>query len=251
MNIHPTAVVEEGAALGEGCVIGPHAVIYRHVTLGPRCCVHAGAVLGDTPQDLAFKPVDSFVRIGADCVIRENVTIHRGTKEGTSTVVGDGCYLMAGSHLAHNVTLGNQVIIANNSVLAGYVLVADRVFISGNVGIHQFCRIGRLAMIGGMSSISKDVPPFCTTTPSELNVIAGLNVVGLKRSGFAPADRLVVKRAFGLLYRSGLNVSQAVARIRADMPDGFGREFADFVDGSKRGICALRGDAAGHTSIDE
>jgi UDP-N-acetylglucosamine acyltransferase len=238
-RIHSTAVIEEGATLADDVEVGPHAVIYRYVSVGPGCRIHAGAVLGDTPQDLAFKGIESRVRIGAGCTIREHVTIHRGTKEGTETVVGKGCYLMAGSHLAHNVALGNSVVLANNVMLAGYVEVGDGVFMGGGAGVHQFVRVGRLAMLGGNCGISKDVPPFCTTRGATPNRVSALNVVGLRRAGFTPDQRSEIRAAFKILYASGLNVSQAVARLRADFTSDVVREFADFVAASKRGICAL------------
>jgi UDP-N-acetylglucosamine acyltransferase len=242
-SIHPTAVIEEGAQIGEGCRIGPHAVIYRHVTLGPGCDVHAGAVLGDTPQDFAFQEsVESRVVIGAKTVIREHVTIHRGTKEGTSTVVGERCFLMANSHLGHNVVLGNDVILANGSMLGGYVEVGDRAFLSGNVLVHQFTRIGRLAMVSGGAGLSKDVPPFCTMHGAAVNQLAGLNVVGMRRAGMTPPQRAEVKRAFALLYRSGLNVKQALEKMRVEFADGPAAEVYTFVTSSKRGICALSGE---------
>jgi UDP-N-acetylglucosamine acyltransferase len=268
VSIHPTAQVEKGAELGEGvtvgpfafiaagakvgdgCVVGPHAVIYRHVTLAAKCQVHAGAVLGDTPQDLAFKDVPTFVRIGEGTVLREHVTIHRGTKEGTETVVGDGCFLMANSHLAHNVRLGNQVILANGVLLAGYVEVGDRAFLSGNVVVHQFTRIGRVAMLSGGSGIGKDVPPFCVTPGITRNVVAGLNVVGMRRAGLNPAARAEVKEAFRILYRSGLNVKQALPELQARFTTGPGREFADFVAASKRGVCPFAGGDAEESSED-
>lgn len=257
-RIHPTAVVASGAELGpdvevgpfaviadhvrigEGCRIGPHVVIHSFTTLGPRCRVHAGAVLGDLPQDVAFRGGESFVEIGADCVIREGVTIHRGTRPGTATVVGDGCYLMAFSHLAHNVRLGKRVTVVNGALLAGYVEVGDGAFLSGNCLVHQFTRIGRLAMLGGGAAVSKDVPPFCTARSASLNRILGLNVVGMRRAGMPAEARLQVKRAFHLLYRSGLNIRAAAARIREEFPDGPAREMADFVAASRRGICAFR-----------
>jgi UDP-N-acetylglucosamine acyltransferase len=260
MSIHPSAVVEKGAKLGadvvvgpfafvdrdteigDRCVIGPHAVIHAHTRIGAGSRVHAGAVLGDIPQDVAFKPgTISRVEIGANCTIREGVTIHRGTKPDTATVTGDGCFLMANSHLGHNVKLGQGVILANGALLAGYVEVGDRAFISGNAAIHQFVHIGRLAMTSGCSVITKDLPPFCTARGASLNHVAGLNVVGMRRAGMSPQDRQAVRLAFKVLYRSGLNVSQAVDRLRRDFPDGPAREFREFVEGSKRGICAFGG----------
>ncbi len=238
VQVGPGAFIEKGAVIGDGCVIGPHAVIYRWTTLGRGCRVHAQAVIGDAPQDLAFKDQDSFVRIGDECVLREHVTIHRGTKEGTATVVGDQCFLMANSHLGHNVRLGNRVIIANAVLLAGYVEVGDRAFLSGGAGVHQFVRIGRLAMIGGMGVMTKDVPPFCTTRSGSLNGLDGFNLVGMRRAGFTPEDRRIVKETYRLLYRSGLNVSQALEKIRAQFPGGLAGEMVDFIAASKRGICA-------------
>jgi UDP-N-acetylglucosamine acyltransferase len=256
MTIHPTAIIEPGAELGsdvtigpfavigretrigDGCIIGPHVVIFRFATLGPGCRVHAGAVLGDVPQDLAFKDgTTSYLRIGADCTIREGVTIHRGTKPDTATVVGDRCFLMANSHLGHNVQLGNGVLLANGALLGGYVEVGDRAFISGNAAIHQFTRIGRLVMVSGVSALSKDVPPFCTVPSVTRNRVAGMNIIGMRRAQMSPAERAEVKVAFKLLYRSGLNTSDAVAKILEQFPSGPAREFGEFVAASKRGIC--------------
>jgi UDP-N-acetylglucosamine acyltransferase len=239
-SIHPTAAIEDGAVIGRDVDIGPHAVVLRNVTIGPNCRIHAGAVIGDLPQDLTFQPAETFVRIGADCVIREHVTIHRGTKPGTTTVVGDGCYLMANSHLGHNVRLGTRVIVANGALLGGYVEVDDGAFISGNVLIHQFVRVGRLAMLSGGCGIGKDVPPFCTTVGLERNRIGGLNTVGMRRAGLSPADRAQVKRAFTLLYRSQLNVSQALERMRQEFTEGPAGDIVTFVSASRRGICPMR-----------
>ena len=257
MSIHPSAIVELEAELGdnvtigpfayidretkigEGSVIGPHAVVYRYTTIGPGCKVHGGAVLGDVPQDIGFGGGWTGVQIGANCIIREGVTIHRGTKEGTSTLVGDDCFLMVNSHLAHNVVLGNGVIMANGALLAGYVEVGDGAFISGNAVVHQFTRIGRLAMISGLSGTGKDVPPFCTVHGLRRNEIAGLNIVGLRRSGMSPDERKQVKAAFSVLYRSGLNFSQAIERMKKEFPDGPAAEMWRFAEQSKRGVCPM------------
>jgi len=254
-EIHETAVIEEGAEIGrgvrigpfchieasvrigDGCVLGDRVSLLGDLVIGTACTIHAGAVLGDLPQDLGFMGVESGVRIGNECEIREGVTIHRGTSEGTMTEIGDGCFLMGFSHYAHNVKLGQRVIVVNGSLLAGYVEVGDGVFISGNCGVHQFVKIGRLAMLGGGGGISKDVPPFCTTRTTGFNEVVGLNVVGMRRAGMTPEERKQVKAAYRILYRSGLNVTQAVEQIRASFDSGPALEFCDFVAGSERGLC--------------
>ncbi len=245
VTIGPYAVIEDRVRIGAGTSIGAHAVLCRWTTVGEHCAIHAHAVLGDWPQDTAFKPeAESFLRIGAHCQIREGVTMHRGTKPGTATEVGDRCFLMANSHLGHNVRLGAGVILANGALLAGYVEVGDGAFISGNCLLHQFTRVGRLAIMGGGSAMTKDMPPFCKSWPVTANIVVGLNVVGLKRAGFGIADRAAVKGAFNLLYRSGLNVSQAVARLKEAYPSGPASEFAAFIAGSKRGLCRCSSVAA-------
>jgi UDP-N-acetylglucosamine acyltransferase len=202
-------------------------------------------VLGDWPQDLGFKNEISFVKIGRNCVIREGVTIHRGTKAGTTTVVGDSCFLMANCHLGHNVQLGHHVIVVNGVLLGGYVEVGDGAFIGGNALVHQFTRVGRLVMLGGGSGSNKDVPPFCMTHGVMLNTISGLNLVGLRRAGLGPDERLQIKHAFDLLYRSGLNVSQAVAALKKEFTTGPASEWAPFIESSKRGICPFGGGGRG------
>jgi len=235
--IGPYAYVAAGAAIGDGCRIGPHACVYGATTLGPGCRVHASAVLGDVPQDTAYADCPSFVRIGRDCVIREGVTVHRGTKPDTATVVGDGCMLMAFSHLAHNVQLGRGVFLANGVLLAGYVSVGDGAFLSGNAMVHQFCRVGTLAMMGGGSGTSVDLPPFCTTMPVTMNRLLGLNVVGMRRAGFSPGLRTAIKRAFHRLFREGLRPVDAIAALRADGPVPEVETLCAFVEQSSRGIC--------------
>jgi UDP-N-acetylglucosamine acyltransferase len=237
VTVGPFAYVEAEAELGDGCVLGPHASVLKYSTLGPNCRVHAGAVIGDVPQDLGFAGSESFVRIGARCIIREGVTIHRGTKPGTATEVGDECFLMATAHVAHNVKLGRGVILANGVLLAGYVEVGDRAFLSGNCSVHQFCRIGRLAMMGGGSGASKDVPPFFLVRPLTMNTVAGINAVGLRRAGFTSEARLEIKRAFKLLYQAGRNVGDAVSELRRALPSEPVLELCDFIEKSKRGIC--------------
>jgi UDP-N-acetylglucosamine acyltransferase len=240
VSVGPFAVIEDDVDIGDDCVIGPHVCVLRYTTLGAGCRVHAGAVLGDLPQDLSFAGEPSDVRIGARCWVREGVTVHRGAKSGSVTQVGDDCLLMANSHVAHNVRMGSHVILANGVLLAGHVEVGDRAFISGNAAIHQFVRIGRLAMVGGVGAVTKDVPPFCTTRTGAYNRIGGMNMVGLRRAGVSAEERLQIQRAFKIFYRGGLNAKQAVQAMRAMPRSPLVNEFVDFVEQSKRGVCAMR-----------
>ncbi len=269
MAIHPTAVIDPDAAIGQDVDIGPFSVIEADTSIGDRCRllggvtvrryteigegteIHTGAVLGGTPQDVAFAPdTVSRVRIGRDCRIREGVTVHRGTGADTETVVGDGCFLMANSHVGHNARVGSGVILVNGALLAGHVEVGDRALISGNAVVHQFCRIGRLAILSGLAGVSKDLPPFFMVHAAAPNRVAAINTVGLRRAGFAAAERTAVKRAFRLLYRSGLTVTEAVAAMRAELDSDAVRELSDFIETSKRGICSYIREAAGGDEAD-
>lgn len=240
VTVGPYAVIEGPAVIGEGCTIAAHAIIGGHVTMGPRNSIGYGAVVGGDPQDFAFNPsVNSRVVIGEGNKIREYVTIHRGTAEGTETVIGNECFLMVGAHLAHNVRLGNNVILANNVLLGGHVQIADRVFVGGACVFHQFIRVGSYVICQGNSGFSKDIPPFVLA--AGRNQVAGLNVIGLRRSGFNAEQRAEIKRAFDLLYRSGRNTSQAVAAAAGQSWPVAGG-FWDFVAAAKKkGICAWVG----------
>ncbi len=236
--VGPFALIEAGARIGARTRIGPRVTVCSHTEIGPDCDVHDHAVLGDTPQDLAFRETVSYTRLGAGCVIREGVTVHRGTKPETETVVGDGCFLMANSHVAHNARLGSKVILANGVLIAGYAEVGDRAFISGNAAVHQFCRVGTLAMLSGLSAASKDVPPYCILRGARMNVVGGLNTVGMRRAGLTPAERQALRRAFHMLYQARLNVSQATALIKAELyACAPVRVLCDFIESSRRGIC--------------
>ena len=261
--IHPTAVIDPAAEIapdvkigayvclegpvriGAGCEIQAHAVLTGRVSLGPGNRIGHGAVIGGWPQDFAFDPAtESGVQIGQGNIIREHCTIHRGTAPGTDTTLGDGCFLMAGAHLGHNVRVGDRTVIANHVLLGGYVEVAERVFIGGGSVFHQFVRVGRGAMVQGLSAFSKDVPPFALA--AERNLVFGLNVVGLRRSGFTAAERAEIKAAFKLLYASGMNVSQALAAAAGQPWGEQAAHFFAFAAGAKRrGLCGFgRGGAA-------
>jgi len=237
VSIGPFCVIQSGVEIGDGCALGPHVTIFSGTTLGKDCRIHAGAVLGDLPQDQAFRDAITFVRIGDRSVIRECATVHRGTKPGTVTAIGEDCLLMACSHVGHNARLGNRVTLANGALLGGYSEVGDRAFISANCLVHQFTRIGTLAMMAGGSATQMDVPPFCITRSLASNTVVGLNVVGLRRANFSADDRNALKRAFDILYRSGLSVSSAIAAIEEQIDAPAARELCSFLRDSKRGIC--------------
>jgi len=239
VEIGPFCYLEAGVEVGAGCRLGPHVCLLSGTRLGAGCTVHSHAVLGDLPQDLTFNGGHSRVEIGDDCVIREGVTVHRGTAPGTVTEVGAGSLLMANSHVGHNARVGQQVVLANGALLAGYAEVGDRAFISGNCLVHQYTRVGRLAMMSGGSAAQMDVPPFCITRSLEANTVMGLNVIGLRRVGFSPADRQALKQAFDLLYRGGMGVSAALASIEGLPENPAVLELLEFVRNSRRGICKL------------
>jgi UDP-N-acetylglucosamine acyltransferase len=253
MKIHPTAIINDGARLGEGVIIGPyavvesetvigdrteiraHAIIKRFTTFGQENVIYEAAIIGGEPQDLAFTDCESSVQIGDRNRIREGVTIHRGTQAGSATIIGSDGYLMAYAHVAHNCVLGDRVILANHIALAGYVEISDQVFISGGVVVHQFCRLGRLAMVGGNSKIVQDCLPFVTTDgiPGRAH---GLNMVGLRRAGFKSSEVRALKEAYRLLLRSGLPLDEALSQLAA-LNDANVDQLIEFVRGSKRGFC--------------
>jgi UDP-N-acetylglucosamine acyltransferase len=258
-EIHASAVVEEGAELGvdvqigpfayvatrtrigDGTVIGPRATVLSYTTLGARCRLHSGAVIGDLPQDLAFGDEESYVEIGDDCVLREGVTVHRGTQPGTTTRTGHHCFLMVSAHLAHNVVLGNHVILAGGALLGGYAEAGDRVFVGGGAAVHQFVRIGEVAMLGGNAGVTRDVLPYCTVRSVDLNRAAGLNSVGMRRAGLSSVDRLQAKEAYRLLCRSQTNTGEAIAQLKQSFESGPARVMAEFAERSTRGIVKEKG----------
>jgi UDP-N-acetylglucosamine acyltransferase len=237
VSVGPYAVIGEHVRLGEGTIVGPHAVIDGWTTVGQSCDIGVGAVLGGPPQDLKYRGQRSFLRIGDDTCIREYVTIHRSAEADGATVIGSHAFLMANSHVAHDCRLGDHVIMVNYAGLSGYVEVEDRAFISGHNAVHQFVRIGYLAMVSGASRVVKDIPPFMIAEGNPTRV-RGLNVVGLRRLGIGPAARAELRRAFRLLYLSGLNTSQALERMRQEGLTGSEvQRLITFIARSKRGIC--------------
>ncbi len=242
-NIGPNVIIEEGVKMGSGNTIFAGAYLFSGATIGSQNQIHMGALVGHAPQDVAYKGERTFTKIGDQNTIREYVTIHRGTKEGSETVIGNQNFLMANVHIAHNCHLGNQIILVNLASLTGHCAVEDQAFISGMTGFHQFSRVGRLAMVSALSAINKDIPPFmaCGGRPA---VIQGINVVGLRRAGISQATRTEIKEAYRLLYRSGLNVGQALKEIETHFHSAEIKHLLSFIRESKRGICAGQGDVA-------
>ncbi len=236
--VGPHTVVEPGVRIGAGCRIGPNCHLQSGTTMGEDNIVHAGCVLGGPPQDLSYKGAVTALVIGKGNHFREHVTVHRGTREGTATEIGNDNYFMVNAHVAHNCRIGDHVIMANAVLLGGYVDVEDRAFLGGGAVVHQFCRVGALAILRGLARISKDVPPYCMAV--ENNELVGLNSIGMKRAGFSAEQRTQLKQAYATLFLNGLNVTQALEALeKKPMPLEVQR-LAQFIRDSKRGICAAR-----------
>jgi UDP-N-acetylglucosamine acyltransferase len=241
VRIGPYAVIEAGCSLGEDCEVRAHAVITGRSQIGPRNQIGYGAIIGAEPQDYAFKGTHSRVEIGSGNRIREYVTIHRATKDGGATRVGNDNFLMGGVHLGHDVVIGNQSILANNTLLSGYVQIGDRAFLGGATLVHQFTRVGTLAITRGGTRIGKDVPPYFMAVAT--NLVSGLNRVGLRRAGVSHDTRRALQEAYNLIYHANLNVSQATDELRRKFHLPEVTHLVEFVSQSKRGICKARSGA--------
>jgi UDP-N-acetylglucosamine acyltransferase len=259
-NIHPTAIIEPGAKIGDDvtveayavikstvilenrAVIKSHAYIDGNTTIGEGTTVYPSASIGTKTQDLKFAGEKTYVKIGKNCDIREYVTINSSCQEGSVVSIGDNCLIMANCHIAHNCTLGNRVIMGNNAALAGHIIVEDCAIISGLTGVHQFVRIGGYAMIGGMSRITHDIPPYTIGAGIPFK-FGGLNIIGLKRHGFPLRVRRALSKAFKLLYRSNLGLNEALARMEVEadaiLPEV--QHWIKFCRESKRGLMCLQG----------
>jgi len=256
-TIHPTAIVDAKAELGEGVEVGPyaiigpdvkvgegtvvqaHAYISGHTTIGKRCEIFPFACVGMKTQDLKYRAGDvTYVEIGDQTVLREFSTVHLGTKPGEVTHVGNRCLIMAYCHIAHGCVIGSDVIMSNVATLAGEVVVGDCAIIGGLTGIHQFCRIGTHAMVGGAAKVRQDCPPYMVTeTASNDTTVLGPNMVGLQRRGFSVEVRSALKEAYRIIYREGLNRPTAMERIRNEVPDiPEVRTLVAFYETSKRGV---------------
>ncbi len=236
VHIADFCVVESDVSIGANCALEPYVFVKRWTAMGERNEISAGTVLGTDPLDKNFKGQRSYLRIGNGNKIREHYTISRGTAPDSATEIGDGNYIMTSGHIAHNCKVGNHNVIASCALLAGYVEVEDNAFISGGVAIHQYCKIGRLAMIAGNTGVSSDVPPFITCAGFRGNA-TGLNVVGLQRGGYDSAQISGVKRAYQVLYRSGLPLDKALAKIEAEVGTAEALQMVKFIRRCERGIC--------------
>jgi UDP-N-acetylglucosamine acyltransferase len=247
-RVHPGAAIASGVRIGEFCVVEsdvvigancalePYVYVKRWTSLGERNAISAGTVLGTDPLDKNFTGERSYLRIGDGNIIREHYTISRGTEPESATEIGDDNYIMTSGHIAHNCKIGNGSVICSCALVAGYVQVEDQAFISGGVVIHQFSKIGRLAMIGGNTRVNSDVPPFFLY--SGFNVEAkGVNLVGLKRAGFKTSQISALKNAYRLLYRSGLKLEDSLRRIESEIATPEAAHLVSFIRQSQRGIC--------------
>ena len=229
-------VIESDVAIGANCLLEPYVYIKRWTTMGDRNEISAGTVLGTDPLDKNFDGARSYLRIGSGNKIREHYTISRGTAPESTTELGDGNYIMTSGHIAHNCRIGDNTVIASCALIAGYVEIEDQAFVSGGVVVHQFSKIGRLAMIGGNTRVNSDVPPFFMYAGHDV-VAKGLNVVGLKRAGYKASDVSVLKKAYQYLYRSGLKLQDALAKIESEIPTPETLHLVNFIRRSERGIC--------------
>lgn len=252
-EIDPSAKIADDVTLGEGnqigagvriapgCKLGNENLILDHAYLGPgttlgdRNKVHMGAIIGHDPQDLDFEDKLSYTVIGSGNTFREYCTVHRGTEEGSATTMGDGNFLMAYSHVAHNCKVGNGVILVNQASMAGHCEIHDRAQMSGLTVLHQFTRVGRLAFLSGLSGTNKDIPPFCIGYGRPA-VVVSVNRVGLKRAGFTQEERAQVKEAYKLIYRAKLPLAEALEQVEAKLDSDPARELVQFCRKSKRGI---------------
>lgn len=237
VSVGPYSIIEEDVIIGEGTKIGPHVVIKRYTEIGRDNEVYQFASIGDLPQDLKFSGEETRLVIGDRNRIREFVTYNRGTKGGGGiTSIGNDGFFMAYTHIAHDCHIGNHVILANSVQMGGHVHIGDHAVIGGIVGVHQFVRIGEHAMIGGGSAVTQDVPPF-TNVSSKRAELHGLNMVGLKRRGFSPEAIAALKQTYKLIFRSGMTMDEAVARVQDEvqLTDEV-KYFIDFITSSERGI---------------
>lgn len=239
VEIGPFSIVEAGTVIGDGCRLASHVVIKRGTTLGNDNEVCEGAVLGGKPQHVAPGDHSGPLIIGHGNVIRENVTIHRALTASQSTVVGDQNLIMVNAHVAHDCRVGSHTIIANNVMMAGHVTLGDYAYLSGAVGIHQFCRVGAHAMVGGQAHVTKDIPPYVTVDGMTTRVV-GLNVIGLRRRGYSREDLTQLKAAYRIIYRQGLTWAEVLDVLKHTFSSGPASDFHPFFAHGHRGFVLER-----------
>ena len=235
VEVGPFCVIEAGVRIGAGSAIGPYVHIQGLTTIGVNNRIGTGATIGHPPQHVEYRGAPTSLIIGDNNVIREGVSLNRAFKEGDATTIGSSCFLMGYSHVGHDSHIGNNVIIANGALVAGHVTVGDRTFVSGNVMIHQFTRVGRFAMLQGGVKVVQDAPPFMIIA-GEPCAVRTINKVGLERGGLSREARLDIKRLYKALYRSGKNVSDAIAELDLASLTPEGRELVDFYKTTTRGV---------------
>lgn len=237
VDIGAFSVIRENVTIGPGTSIGPHVVIDPFVEIGADCRIFQYAAIGAEPQALAFSGEETYVKIGRGNIIREFVTIHRGTQEGGGvTEVGEENLIMAYSHIAHDCKLGKHIVLSNNATLGGHIIIGDHATVGGLVAIHQFVRVGTNAFIGGKSAVVKDIPPYMIAA-GDRATLHGLNLVGLKRQGFSRETLSMLKKAYRLIFRIGLTQNEAIERVAAEVeqiPEIV--NLLDFIKSSERGI---------------
>lgn len=237
VTIGPFSIIEANVVIGDGTEIGARVTIEGHTTIGKENHIFTGAVIGSVTQDKKYKGGVTYLKIGDRNKIREYVTVNPGTDDGTETMIGDDNLIMAYAHVAHNCIIGNKTIIANAGTLAGHVIVEDRAVIGGLAGVHQFVKIGHMAIIGGSSKAVKDIPPFIMVDGHPAKAY-GLNVVGMERAGLPKEERLLLKRAFKIMFRSKLATKNAIESLKNDLASSPSiSRIIKFLEGSERGIC--------------
>lgn len=239
VHIGPFCVIEPDVVIGDGCRLESRVAVRNGTRIGPDNRIFEGTVLGGPPQHVHMPERPGLVVIGAGNTIRENVTIHRALEEAHTTVVGDNNLIMVNVHIAHDCHVGHNTIFANNSMLAGHIEVADRAYVSGAVAVHQFCRIGAFAMVGGQAHVNQDVPPY-VTIDGQSSCVVGLNQIGLRRAGFSSDDVLQLKEAYRVIYRRGLKWEAVLETLRTQFSDGPAAAFYQFLSATKRGILSER-----------
>lgn len=238
VEIGAYAIIEGPCKIGAGTKIYPHAVICKWTEMGEENQIHYAAVIGQEPQHVAYKGEERWTRIGNRNVIREQATVHRGFESDEGTIIGDECFIMGLAHVGHDCRVENEVVIVNNCLLGGHVEVEEGAFLGGGAAFHQRVRVGSRAMVGGLSAVHNDIPPYLTVNGVPAR-IQGINRVGLKRAGFTTESRKAIKDVFTLIYRRGLPIGKAIEQAKSNGLCDATRHFVEFIENSKRGVCRM------------